>query len=338
VDFRAAIDGMPDDINTKQLNGGARIRHIFHEIFATTLDEIQPTTGLTLNDIRTAIRNAAGPKPALFVPDAAFELLSKRQIEMLKEPAITCAEMVYNELLRIVAELENKDMKRFLNLRDRVMEVATDMLRKLLSPTNEMIETLIKLELSYINTNHPDFVGTNVLLNQSREDIEQADISKDLEPSPEDGQRGIFRYLFGRKESKRRLPMNDPREEGKPGRSGIQDEPPAVLKLDERNITERERMQIKLIKALLDSYFKIVRKTVLDNVTKAVMMLLVNNAKDNLQRELVTNLYKEELYSSLLQESPDITTKRAIITEELAALRKAKKVLHVSELVELTPH
>jgi len=111
-----------------------------------------------------------------------------------------------------------------------------------------------------------------------------------------------------------------------------------VLKLDERNITERERMQIKLIKALLDSYFKIVRKTVLDNVTKAVMMLLVNNAKDNLQRELVTNLYKEELYSSLLQESPDITTKRAIITEELAALRKAKKVLHVSELVELTPH
>jgi len=91
------------------------------------------------------------------------------------------------------------------------MEVATDMLRKLLSPTNEMIETLIKLELSYINTNHPDFVGTNVLLNQSREDIEQADISKDLEPSPEDGQRGIFRYLFGRKESKRRLPMNDPR-------------------------------------------------------------------------------------------------------------------------------
>jgi len=34
-----------------------------------------------------------------------------------------------------------------------------DVLQKCLFPTNEMIRHLIEIELGYINTNHPDFVG-----------------------------------------------------------------------------------------------------------------------------------------------------------------------------------
>jgi len=33
-------------------------------------------------DILTAIRNATGPRPALFVPEVSFELLVKRQIQV----------------------------------------------------------------------------------------------------------------------------------------------------------------------------------------------------------------------------------------------------------------
>eukprot|EP01120_Amphizonella_sp_Union-15-10_P014083 TRINITY_DN6704_c0_g1_i1.p1 TRINITY_DN6704_c0_g1~~TRINITY_DN6704_c0_g1_i1.p1 ORF type:complete len:134 (-),score=28.05 TRINITY_DN6704_c0_g1_i1:20-421(-) len=127
------------------------------------------------------------------------------------------------------------------------------------------------------------------------------------------------------------------KDETKPKRGGsIYEEPPAVLRLDEHQITERERMQIRLIKSLLDSYFKIVRKNLSDSVTKAIMMLLVKNAKDNLQRELVANLYKEELYTSLLQENPDVSTRRKICQAELSALRQAKKVLQMSELIDLS--
>ncbi len=39
-------------------------------------------------DILTAIRNATGPRPALFVPEVSFELLVKRQIRRLEEPSV----------------------------------------------------------------------------------------------------------------------------------------------------------------------------------------------------------------------------------------------------------
>lgn len=45
-------------------------------------------------DILTAIRNATGPRPALFVPEVSFELLVKRQIRRLEDPSLRCVELV----------------------------------------------------------------------------------------------------------------------------------------------------------------------------------------------------------------------------------------------------
>ncbi len=49
------------------------------------------------------------------------------------------------------------------------------------------------------------------------------------------------------------------------------------------------------------SYFDIVRKNVQDLVPKSIMHFLVNQAKDNIQNELVANLYKEEYFDTLLE-------------------------------------
>lgn len=40
------------------------------------------------------LRNATGPRAALFVPEAAFELLVKKQIQKLEAPALLCVEQV----------------------------------------------------------------------------------------------------------------------------------------------------------------------------------------------------------------------------------------------------
>jgi dynamin 1-like protein len=42
------------------------------------------------------------------------------------------------------------------------------------------------------------------------------------------------------------------------------------------------------------------------------MLTLVNSAKDNMQRELVSSLYKEELYDDLLYESDEVGQKRKV--------------------------
>ncbi|KAL1415456.1 hypothetical protein MTO96_006805 [Rhipicephalus appendiculatus] len=77
--YCATIEGTARNIETTELCGGC-----------TTLD------------ILTAIRNATGPRPALFVPEVSFELLVKRQIRRLEEPSLRCVELVHEEMQRII--------------------------------------------------------------------------------------------------------------------------------------------------------------------------------------------------------------------------------------------
>ena len=51
------------------------------------------------------------------------------------------------------------ELKRFQNLRKKIIEVMNSLLTKQLNPTSEMVRNLIKIQDSYINTYHPDFMG-----------------------------------------------------------------------------------------------------------------------------------------------------------------------------------
>ena len=100
-DFIASIDGTSVDISTKELSGGARIYYIFNDVFGAALTSIDATHNLDNQDIRTAIRNSTGPRPSLFVPEIAFDLLVKPQIKLLEAPSLRCVELVYEELVKI---------------------------------------------------------------------------------------------------------------------------------------------------------------------------------------------------------------------------------------------
>nr|CAG4643752.1 EOG090X01UE [Lepidurus arcticus] len=158
--YCATIEGTARNIETTELCGGARICYIFHETFGRTLDSIHPLTGLSTLEILTAIRNATGPRPALFVPEVSFELLVKRQIRRLEEPSLRCVELVHEELQRIIQHCGvevQQEMLRFPKLHEKVVDVVTSLLRRRLPPTNVMVENLVAIELAYINTKHPDF-------------------------------------------------------------------------------------------------------------------------------------------------------------------------------------
>ncbi|XP_033358278.1 dynamin-1-like protein [Bombus vosnesenskii] len=158
--YCSTIEGTARNIETTELCGGARICYIFHETFGKTLDSIHPLAGLTKMDILTAIRNATGPRPALFVPEVSFELLVKRQIRRLEEPSLRCVELVHEEMQRIIQHCGTEvqqEMLRFPKLHERIVDVVTHLLRRRLPPTNQMVENLVAIELAYINTKHPDF-------------------------------------------------------------------------------------------------------------------------------------------------------------------------------------
>lgn len=158
--YCSTIEGTARNIETTELCGGARMCYIFHEIFGRTLDSVHPLTGLSKMDILTAIRNATGPRPALFVPEVSFELLVKRQIRRLEEPSQRCVELIHEEMQRIIQHCGTEvqqEMLRFPKLHEKIIDVVTQLLRRRLPTTNAMVENLVQIELAYINTKHPDF-------------------------------------------------------------------------------------------------------------------------------------------------------------------------------------
>ncbi|XP_063705193.1 dynamin-1-like protein [Culicoides brevitarsis] len=158
--YCSTIEGTSRNIETTELCGGARICYIFHETFGRTLDSIHPLAGLTKMDILTAIRNATGPRPALFVPEVSFELLVKRQIRRLEEPSLRCVELIHEEMQRIIQHCGTEvqqEMLRFPKLHEKIVDVVTQLLRRRLPTTNHMVENLVAIELAYVNTKHPDF-------------------------------------------------------------------------------------------------------------------------------------------------------------------------------------
>ncbi|XP_065312757.1 dynamin-1-like protein isoform X2 [Gordionus sp. m RMFG-2023] len=184
--YCATIEGTAKNIETTELCGGARICYIFHETFGKALESVDPLVGLSTIDILTAIRNATGPRPALFVPEVSFELLVKRQIRRLEEPSLRCVELVHEEMQRIIQHCgTHQEMIRFPSLHGRIVTVVTELLKARIQPTNSMVQNLVGIELAYINTKHPDFTEA-ILFNSILQQQQQMNLQPqpNVEPAP----------------------------------------------------------------------------------------------------------------------------------------------------------
>ncbi|CAG8454909.1 8026_t:CDS:10 [Paraglomus occultum] len=392
LDFMASIDGTAEEISTKELSGGARIYYIFNNVFGAALESIQPGYNLSIQDIRTAIRNSTGPRPFLFVPEIAFDLLVRPQIQLLEPPSLRCVELVYEELIKICHHCGSKELNQYPKLHAKLLEVVSDLLRERLPPTAEYVESLVAIQRAYINTNHPDFIGGGGAISdivkqneKKRRDVEKhqrrtANMSnashhekatnglttKDdaLETSsnsdsytdshmrdysmngisPTSGsnswsQRESFlTYFFGSGNKADRTVLPD---QGSSGRSSVYSKAipmdmdelekkfdSTLLSDENSNLTEREQMEAQLIRSLITSYFNIVRKTIQDLVPKSIMHLLVNYSREAVQNRLVSELYKEELFSDLLQEDENLANERQKCKTMLDVYKKAFEIIN----------
>ena len=156
-----ALEGQLPDVSLSDLYGGARISYVFRDVFTASVMRIDPFDRLSDADIRTAIHNASGPRTALFIPEIAFDLLVKKQIQRLLQPALDAVDMVHAELVRTCTQCEGLmvGLARFPVLRDRLMRCVYELLRGRVEPCKNVITNFVACELSYINTSHPDFIG-----------------------------------------------------------------------------------------------------------------------------------------------------------------------------------
>ncbi|XP_048066820.1 dynamin-1-like protein isoform X2 [Megalobrama amblycephala] len=345
TDYCNTIEGTARHIQTSELCGGARICYIFHETFGRTLQSIDPLGGLTELDILTAIRNATGPRPALFVPEVSFELLVKKQIKRLEEPSMRCVELVHEELQRIIqhcSAYSTQELLRFPKLHDSIVEVVTSLLRKRLPITNEMVHNLVAIELAYINTKHPDFTDAaqvSASVNSQQVLKLSLSVSSRLTLQIQTGLVFVLSSLLqveagdgGKRWKNEKMPSE---EKGPVPAFGSPTK--AVNLLDtavpiSRKLSTREQRDCEVIQRLIKCYFLIVRKSIQDSVPKTVMHFLVNFVKEHLQSELVGQLYKQPLLQELLIESQETAQQRTEVAQMLEALKKASNI--ISEIRE----
>ncbi|EFP07177.1 hypothetical protein CRE_13447 [Caenorhabditis remanei] len=250
-----------------------------------------------------------------------------------------------------------QEMIRFPRLYDKINEVISGVLKERLKPTNELVENLVAIELAYINTKHPEFTEANLvtLLKEelSLEDrngrsrnrhtstgeravsahgeqqiapvpgINEVDLNAALQQQQQQNQRTSagsgFLGLFGNTSTSNK---SSPQE--KQSANFLPEVPETQLGI---KLTSREQRYVAIIGRLIRNYSIIVRKNIQDSVPKAIMALLVNFVRDNLQSELVRQLYKPDEMDDLLAETEDMAQRRRDTLETMKALQQASVII-----------
>ncbi|XP_037619568.1 dynamin-2-like isoform X2 [Sebastes umbrosus] len=158
VDFEKCIEGSGDQVDTSNLSGGAKINRIFHERFPFELVKMEFDEKELRREISYAIKNIHGVRTGLFTPDLAFEAIVKKQVIKLKDPCLKCVDLVVTELVTLIRKCTEK-LGSYPRLREETERIVTTYVRERDSKTKDQVLLLIDIELSYINTNHEDFIG-----------------------------------------------------------------------------------------------------------------------------------------------------------------------------------
>ncbi|XP_050359368.1 dynamin isoform X9 [Nymphalis io] len=85
--------------------------------------------------------------------------------------------------------------------------------------------------------------------------------------------------------------------------------------------------QVETIRNLVDSYMRIVTKTTRDLVPKTIMMMIINNAKDFINGELLAHLYASGDQSQMMEESPEEALKREEMLRMYHACKEALRII-----------
>ncbi|KAL1990024.1 hypothetical protein VTN49DRAFT_7221 [Thermomyces lanuginosus] len=331
-EYRTVLEGNSQELSSIELSGGARISFVFHELYSNGIKAIDPLEQVKDADIRTILYNSSGSSPALFVATTAFELIVKQQIRRLEDPSLKCVSLVYDELVRILGQLLNKQLfRRYPLLKEKFHGVVINFFKKAMEPTNKLVKDLVNMEACYINTGHPDFLNghkamaiVNERHNAGKPQQVDPKTGKPLPPrsgSPtadsaslqDSGQQsgGFFGSFFASKNKKKMAAMEPP---------------PPTLKAS-GTLSEREAIEVEVIKLLINSYFNIVKRTMIDMVPKAIMYTLVQYSKDEIQRELLEQLYKTGDLDDLLKESDYTVRRRKECQQMVESLTRASEIV-----------
>ncbi|RMY56876.1 hypothetical protein D0864_13587 [Hortaea werneckii] len=202
-----------------------------------------------------------------------------------------------------------------------------------MDPTNKLVKDLVAMEACYVNTGHPDFLNGHramAIVNERHQASKPVQVDpktgkplpasaappRSASPSIDGGNGGggesggFFGSFFASKNKKKMAAM---------------DAPPPTLKAS-GTLSEKETQEVEVIKLLITSYYNIVRRTMIDMVPKAIMLNLVEHTKDEMQRELLEQMYRQTELDDLLKESDYTVRRRKECQQMVESLGRASEI------------
>lgn len=140
-----------------ELCGGAKINALLEQ-FKGDIMAMQPFEGMSDQEISISVRNVCGLNQSLIISDKAFEVLVKKEIMKLQDPAFNCLNQVLHELKGITTKIKIPEFDVLSNARNAVLQIMSDILVRCNNPTQMMLTNIFKIETGYINTKHPEFI------------------------------------------------------------------------------------------------------------------------------------------------------------------------------------
>jgi len=302
---------------------GARLNLLFNEVYVNSLTSISPLEDFKEVDIRTAILNANALRPNLFIPESAFEMLVKMEIERCLKPSLCCALQVYGELEYTAMYPEITELSRFKKLQEVITGIVKEVLQENLEKTNEKIRNLIDSEKGCINLEHPDVLtGTTAVLSMMKDSKLSSEEYKEFNELMTNEQ---LKHLVISPNSAPNMEIQLLEADQKKEVVKMEALPEVLRAKDEA--TPKENLELHIIRKLVKSYFKVAIIRIANVVPKIIVNFLVEKTINEIKLILLNKIIKREDLDKLFEQDPAIAERARLCEENIKVLTKALKEL-----------
>ncbi|XP_060850884.1 dynamin-1-like protein [Rhopalosiphum padi] len=340
--YNASLKGQANTSH-KGLNGGAAIAKYFKTTYNKEINDIDPMHDLSPQYIFNVINNASGTNMGVFMPTDAFDHLVKKQIQLFESPSIACVTAIYDELISNISKLDADitcKLKKYPKLFEKINEILAEALDKYKTKSSEAVSKLIQYQQGYVNTEHVDFIEAVKNSDEYKELFGKVVKQSNCEKLVKFEELG-FSELPNPYFVEGNLSTHSGEDESWTKNSLLQ-----MRKVAEKITTcafigfgDSNELILKsragLLTLFIKCYFTVIKKIILDTIPKTIMYEMVNQIRENFQKDLISKIYKSKHLNmaELLLESKDIVDERIRTQDRFEASEKALKLMKEIELI-----
>jgi len=163
--FEGRLNGGYAKLFDTELDGGSELISELIDEFPQRMLSIPSVKEIPEEMVLTTMKSNEGLNRSLFFPEQTFHTLIKGEIEKLRQPAMECITRSKGILVDLFQQVDFPELKRFTSLKDSIIQVVTAEIEDASREAQKFANSLVNIQLSYINTHHPDFEANAAQIN-----------------------------------------------------------------------------------------------------------------------------------------------------------------------------